>query len=421
MKVAVNAVRVSRQGGGGTDHYITHLVNELAREGKEFDLFTLVPEQFPDVPAHRIKIPFPFNLTRSPRRAPAASSVEQSGNTAELNSEADRDSKHPSGGAASGLKIALGDFIKLFWTQFVFPFRLVLGRYDLVFSPSQIDALPFPPVRQVMTVLDVIPFVLNLPLVKHGFFLRNFFPAALRNSARILAISANTRKDLVKLFGVAESKIAAVPLARPEPNSTGKASGNVTPEQSLEAIRKKYGLSRYILCVSGNHAHKNMPRLLEAFQIIAPKTDCRLVIAGYQNAAQQLGLNEQREKSGLGERVVFLGHAPDGDLPPLYRGAELFVFPSLYEGFGLPPLEAMSYGVPVAVSRRSSLPEVVGEAGVYFDPENAQDMADQMLRVLNDQNLRDDLRRRGPERAKEFTWRKTAQATWAVFENAFGN
>ena len=404
MRVAINAVRVSRQGGGGTDHYITHLVNELAREGRAFDLFTLVPEQFPDVAPQRIKIPFPFNLTRSPQRAADHPSSAQSGSA-----------------PASALKAALGDCIKLFWTQFVFPFRLVLGRYDLVFSPSQIDALPFPPVRQVMTVLDVIPFVLNLPLVKHGFFLRNFFPSALRNSARILAISVNTRKDLVKLFGVSESKIAAVPLARPAPRSKEKPSGTAPAEQSPESVKKKYGLSRYILCVSGNHAHKNLPRLLEAFSIMAPQTDCRLVIAGYQDAAQQRRLDAQREDSGLGDRVVFLGHAPDADLPPLYRGAELFVFPSLYEGFGLPPLEAMSYGVPVAVSRRSSLPEVVGEAGIYFDPENAQDMADQMLRVLNDQTLREDLRRRGPERAKEFTWGKTAQATWAVFENAFGN
>ncbi len=402
MRVAINAVRVSRQGGGGTDHYITHLVKYLAREGKDFDLFTLVPEQFPDVPAGRIKIPFPFSLMVSK----PASGKPVSGNIGAQSSSTGGKSLRQYFGRI------VGDTIKMLWTQFVFPFRLITGGYDLVFSPSQIDALPFPPIKQVMTVLDVIPFVLKLPMVKHEFFLRNFFPMALRRSVKIVAISEHTKKDLVKLFGISESKIAAIPLAQPE---LGESNG-----PAPEAIRQKYKLGRYVLCVSGNHAHKNLPRLLEAFKIVAEKTEWQLAIAGYQDADQQVKLDNWVKQNNMLSRILFLGHTPSADLPPLYQGAELFVFPSLYEGFGLPPLEALSYGVPVASSNSSSLTEVVGCAGVYFDPESVKEMADQMLRVLNDNDLRNQLRSKGIEHAKTFSWARTARATWAAFENALG-
>ncbi len=404
MKIAINAIRVSRQGGGGTDHYITHLVKYLAMEGYAFDVFTLAPEHFPNIPSERVKVPFPFNLA-----------VISSG-TAFDESPFPNSVPQPRKPVRQWAALLLGDFVKMFWTQFVFPVRLVLGRYDLVFSPSQIDALPFPPVKQVMAVLDVIPFVLKLPLVKHGFYLKNFFPIALKNSAQVIAISENTKKDVVKLFNAPESKITSILLARPEfgdPRTFSKSD--------IEELKRKYALSHYILCVSGNHAHKNLPRLIRAFQKISLQTDCKLVIAGYQDAARQAELGQMADEKGLKDRVMFLGHMPSSDLPPLYGGAEIFVFPSLYEGFGLPPLEALSYGVPVAVSNRSSLPEVVGDAGVYFDPESVQEMADQMMVLLKDQDLRLQLREKGLEQAKKFSWQMTARATWQVFENAVRN
>lgn len=426
MKVAINAIRVSKTGGGGTDHYITHLVNHLAQAGYSFDLYTFCPEHFPDVPLQNIKVPFGVTPDRPVSSGHAPAFADSQGHPAEPkdahSAPAVSKSAAPSSSQAfalasirRALALAIGDPIKMAWTQFIFPFHLIARRYDLVFSPSQIDALIFSPVPQVITVLDLIPFVLKLPLVKHGFYLRAFFPSALRRSAAVVAISENTKRDVVKFFGTDAAKISAVLLAKPElggaaaQKETG-ASNTLHPE-----------LSAAILCVSGNHAHKNLPRLLEAFAQIRSRTNRNLVIAGFQDAVQQKALTDLAERLKLGKRLIFLGHASSADLTALYQSAEIFVFPSLYEGFGLPPLEALSYGLPVAVSKSSSLPEVVGDAGVYFDPESVDDMAEQILKLLQDDALRANLRRKAPEQARKFSWERTARETWAVFEKALKN
>lgn len=370
------------------DHYTVHLVNHLADLGLDFDLFTLAPHHFSRVPRERIVRPFPSGGGCAPP-APA-------GNVS-----------GPS--LRSRLARSFGDPVKFAWTQFVFPLRL-RGKYDLVFSPSQMDALPFPPVPQVVTVLDLIPFILTGQEHKHPFYLRNVFPSALRRSARIIAISESTKNDLVRIFKVPPEKISTVLLARPGFDSTAKSGG--------DDVRARYKLDRYVLCVSGNHPHKNLPRLIEAFGSLRGREGLKLVIAGFQEPGPQADLERRVGESGLSGRVRFLGHVPDADLPGLYAGAEVFVFPSLYEGFGLPPLEAMAYGAPVAVSRSSSLPEVVGDAGLYFDPLNPEEMAARIGQLLDDAELRGRLRRQGPERAARFSWRKTAEETLKVFQRA---
>ena len=166
MKIAINAIRVSRKGGGGLDHYIIHLVNQLAKMGVDFDLFTVAPHHFTQVNPRRIR----------------------------------------------NLFIIFGDLIRLIWTQIFFPFYLFFGKYDLVFSPSQIDALPFSPVKQVITVLDLIPFILTEQKHKHLFFLKTLFPMALKKGTQIITISENTKRDLLRLFTVPEDLVTVIPF-----------------------------------------------------------------------------------------------------------------------------------------------------------------------------------------------------------------
>lgn len=386
MKVAINAVRVSRQGGGGMDHYVIQLVNHLADLGLDFDLYTLSPHHFTRVPKDRLLHPF-RDVSSQPSAAPSSGARSASG-------------------LRSLLARSFGDPVKFAWTQFVFPF-LLKGRYDLVFSPSQLDALPFSPVPQVVSVLDLIPFILTDQPHKHALYLRTLFPWALRRSARIISISESTKNDLFRILRVPAEKISTVLLARPELSAV---------PGPVSAAREKFG--PYVLCVSGNHPHKNLPRLMEAFRRLKEHPNLSFVVAGFQESGPQAELERQVRSLGLEGRVKFLGHVPDADLPGLYSGAEAFVFPSLYEGFGLPPLEAMAYGAPVAVSRTSSLPEVVGDAGLYFDPQNPEEIAAQIAKFLDDAGLRKECARRGKERAAQFSWKKAAEQTMAVFGQA---
>ena len=355
MKIAINAIRVSRKGGGGLDHYIIHLVNQLAKMGVDFDLFTVAPHHFTQVNPRRIR----------------------------------------------NLFIIFGDLIRLIWTQIFFPFYLFFGKYDLVFSPSQIDALPFSPVKQVITVLDLIPFILTEQKHKHLFFLKTLFPMALKKGTQIITISENTKRDLLRLFTVPEDLVTVIPLS---PLNDCKR-----PEKSFQ------NNIPYIFCLSNNDPHKNLARLIEAFSLIKDRSHCHLMIAGYQNPAHQEKLDRLVLEKKIGNRVRFLGHVSDEELQTLYRECEIFVYPSLYEGFGLPPLEALSYGVPTIVSRSSSLPEVVGEAGLYFDPQSVQDMGEKMLQLLMDEKLKAKLRDLGVKQAQLFSWEKTASETIRVF------
>lgn len=403
MRIAVNAIRVSRQGGGGIDHYIIHLVNQLAKQGLDFDLYTIAPEHFTAVNPDKIFRPFFFKKPFPKEKRMKGMHVSQ-GQTI--------------GFSRFSFAQVCGDLARMIWAQVFFPFYLLFGKkYDLLFSPSQLDALPFLPraLKQVVTVLDIIPFIFKQQRHKHPFYLKIIFPVALKNAAQLIAISENTKKDLVKFFRISKKKITVIPLANPE-----FGNGTALPTFSeIQRVKEKQGLKKYIFCLSGNHPHKNLPNLIEAFAFIKNQTDCSLLIAGYQDRALQAKLDALVEERQLADKIKFLGHVDSNDLPALYSGAELFVFPSLYEGFGLPPLEALSYGVPVAVSRSSSLPEVVGEAGIYFDPNDPKELAEKITQLLSDENLRNRLKKLGPERAKNFSWAKTAEATINVFKSAF--
>lgn len=231
---------------------------------------------------------------------------------------------------------------------------------------------------------------------------------AVKKAGRIIVVSQATADDLVQMYPNIAEKIRVIPngvseFFRPQPN------------EIIDAFKKRQGLRQYLLYVGNRKPHKNLGRLLRAYAKLKTSfSTLQLVIVGKK-------FNEQDEVTNLIKElklsdVVELERVNDDDLLRLYCGAEALVLPSLYEGFGLPPLEAMACGTPVVVSNISSIPEVVGEAGVYVDPYNVREITQSLFRVLTNQNLRQHIREKGLMRAKLFTWEKTMQRTLEVYQ-----
>jgi glycosyltransferase involved in cell wall biosynthesis len=228
---------------------------------------------------------------------------------------------------------------------------------------------------------------------------------SVRHADFVTADSENTRNDLTTLLDVEPERVAVVyggvdPRFHP-----------ITDEIELQTTRVKYGLfSPFILYVGTIEPRKNLGRLLQAYTRLRKKKNIRhrLVIAGGLGWLYHDVLREIEELTADNE-VIFLGRVPDDDLPSLYSLADLFVFPSLYEGFGLPPLEAMACGVPVVCSNSSSLPEVVGDAGVLVSPLDTDALSDAIGELLADPVQRAEFGRRGRDRSRLFTWDRSAR------------
>ncbi len=234
---------------------------------------------------------------------------------------------------------------------------------------------------------------------------------AVRAAQRVITVSQASAADLRARLGVDPRKLvtvleAADPDFRPQPAAT------------VAALKGRLGLpDDYVLYFGGNKPHKNLERLVRAYLRLADAPT--LVIAGQWEARYPEALNIVKQAGAEG-RVRFLGPVTATDAPALYSGAKLFVFPSVYEGFGLPPLEALACGVPVACSNASALPEVVGEAALLFDPLDEAAIATTIKRALGDEALLADLRQRGLARAATLTWDKAAAETAAVYAALVG-
>ena len=232
---------------------------------------------------------------------------------------------------------------------------------------------------------------------------------------RIVTVSEAARRDLVAWFRLSDDRVTVVsegPDAVFEPEDAGPAS---------DAVLRRHGItpgSRYLLYVGGLSPHKNLPRLIEAFAL-ANRPDARLILVGDIGDVFHThvpALREAVERFGLGDLAHFTGFVPDADLAHLYRRAYALAQPSLMEGFGLPPVEAMACGTPVLCSTAGSLPEVVGEAGVYFDPTDVEAMADAISALLDDPPGRDRLAGLALARSKRFTWASAARSLLECFE-----
>lgn len=235
-----------------------------------------------------------------------------------------------------------------------------------------------------------------------------------RRAARILSLSQHTLRDIVETYGIDFNRIEAIPLAAPDHFSV------VRDNSELQRVRHNYGIvGDYILSVGSIQPRKNLARLVKAYASLrgncSAETLPKLVLVGkcawlYDETLRTL--NEM----GVKDTVVLTGYVPETDLPALYSSALCFVYPSYFEGFGLPPLEAMKCGAPVIVGNRTSLPEVVGDAALKVDPFDVDAIAGALGKLINDSELRKKLSQMGQERASTFTWRETARQTLRVYQ-----
>jgi glycosyltransferase involved in cell wall biosynthesis len=295
------------------------------------------------------------------------------------------------------------------WTHVRLAAEILVRAPDVLFVPAHVLPLTHPP--SVATIHDL--GYCHFPEA-HTRRARLYLEWGTRHNARasrlVIADSRATRDDLVRLYGVPQRKTrVAYPGIRP-----GLAP--VHEHAAIDRVLDKYGIPRpYLLYVGTLQPRKNLLRLIEAF---AALPDGHVLVLAGKKGWLYSDILERAQRSGVGHRVIFTGYVPDDDLPALLSGAQLFVFPSLYEGFGLPVLEAMACGIPVVCSDTSSLPEVAGDAALLVPPTDVSALAAAMSRALTDAELRSTLVRRGMEQAAQFTWQRCAEKVLQALEEA---
>ena len=296
--------------------------------------------------------------------------------------------------------------------------RLLLTAVDMVHFTNFI-AFPIRGAKTVLTVHDLafLRFPRTIEL-KNYITLKACLRFSLDIADRIIVPSFSTKKDIVDFYKYPEKKIVVIPLGvnhdiyRP-----------IADIHSLNAFKQKHSLGRYILFLGTLEPRKNAARLLDAYSILCKKMGVKqapdLIFGGgrgWKNKAFEV--KYQNLDKPIKNKIRFLGYLPQEELPFLYSGADVFVFPSLWEGFGLPPLEAMACGAPVVTSNVSSLPEVVGNAAILVDPNSAEEIAEAIYQILIDEHLALSLRYAGLTQAAKFTWSNTALQTYQVYESA---
>ncbi len=303
---------------------------------------------------------------------------------------------------------------RLLWTLWIAPRDLARRPVALFHGVTGFELPAAPGTRLVTTVHDLIP--LDWPALvprRHRWAVRCLLGGALRRARKVIAVSEATRQQLLARYRLAPDKVAVVPEAA----APGFAP---PPPAAVAAVRDRYGLAGpYVLFVGLLEPKKNLPAVLAAVARLRTAGDWgarTLALAGAAGWGTE-GLDRQVARLGLQATARFLGPVPDADLPALYAGAEAFVFPSLWEGFGLPVLEAMAAGAPVVASRRRALPEVTGGAALLTEPEPAA-VAEALGRLLADRALRERMREAGLARARAFSWERTAAETLAVYRAA---
>jgi len=304
--------------------------------------------------------------------------------------------------------------LKLLWAQAYLPFATRRHKLDLFHEYSLVS----PAVkrcRTVLTVYDIAPLYLpDCYTYATRLYLKSLLPRSIRQADRIIAISKNSKDDLIRHFKVTPDKIEVVHAGVDE------TFRPIHDRCELERIKKIYNIrGDFILAVSLISPRKNLTRLIKAFKVLKDqkKTDGQLVIVG-RKAWLYEEVFREAVSSGLEKDIVFCGHIPDEHLVCMYSAASVFAYPSLYEGFGLPILEAMACGAPVVASNISSIPEVCGQAALLVDPYSIEELARALDSVINNPGLRQDLIRKGLEQASRFSWKKTSEDTLAVYEKA---
>lgn len=299
--------------------------------------------------------------------------------------------------------------IRFFWEQFIFPFYILYDRLDILHSLGYVGPVVCP-VQHIVSILD-------LNFKRHGnsmsFFKRVFLGLMVKImtivSKKIITISNFSKNDLCQYLGVSNSKIIVTHLS---------GSNDENSNCSKIDLFQNYGInSDYIIAFGSPSAHKNIKNLIVAFADLSLNfKSLKLLLVGHQHNNQEL--NQLIVKLKLQNKIIFTGFVPDDHIMPLLKGAKIFVFPSFYEGFGIPLLDAQAAGVPVIASNAASLPEVGGkDSAVYFDPFDVKDMQIKMCKVLADESLASKLVKYGLINRQNYSWKKTAEETSWIYQN----
>lgn len=297
--------------------------------------------------------------------------------------------------------------------QLRIPLALRRERVSLFHAPHYVLP-PLVPCRAVVTIHDCIHLMFPQYLrhrAAHGYARMSIRMAAHR-ATRIMTVSESSKRDILRFVDTEPSKIDVIY------NSYDDRFSREPREEDVVRVRERYQLQDEFVLYAGNvKPHKNVERLIEAFQLVRRRglDHLKLVIIG-DEVSHYAALRRAVHRYNLHKYVRFLGFMPEDTLAIMYRLAGLFVFPSLYEGFGLPPLEAMASGTPVVVSNVSSLPEVAGDAAILVDPYDAADIADGIARVLTNDDLRREMRRRGLARARQFSWEASVRRVREIYQ-----
>ncbi len=293
-------------------------------------------------------------------------------------------------------------YMQQLWEHTLLPWKA--RKYDLLFCPANIAPIRIPRQTKLVLTLHDVAFVTQPHSVSSAFasYYRFLVPRNINRADRIITISEASRDEIIRYYPKAKEKISVIPLG---------VSSIYRPQASVE--KKKQ-----ILYVGSVNERKNVAGVIEAFETLPEDFGCRLVLIGnyfgnFQLSERTLSTLRRAEKNPL---ITFRTGIDDEALMYEYNRSECLLFPSRYEGFGLPPLEAMACGTPVITSNVSSMPEVCGDAALYCDPYDINDIKNKIELLLGDETLREALRQKGLERAKLFTWEKAAAAHMQVFE-----
>ncbi len=285
-----------------------------------------------------------------------------------------------------------------------------LPRVDLFHATEHL----LPPLKNAKTVFTLHDLIFRLfpeyHLPLNHWFLRNAMPHFLRRADAIIAVSECTRSDAIRFYNVPPDKITVIY------EGVNPALAPVADPDCIAAARAKYAHNLpFLFFVSTIEPRKNIPALVDAVRLLRGRgLPHRLLISGRKGWLYQ-GVFDHVRQTGMESEVDFLDYVPDADLPALFAACDAFVFPSFYEGFGLPPLEAMACGAPVVCSNTSSLPEVVGHAALLIDPREPGEIADAVERIVGDAGLRAELKNRGLAQAAKFSWERAARETAALY------
>ncbi len=316
---------------------------------------------------------------------------------------------------------------RFFWTQFALPARLLFKseKYDVFFSPTHY-APRYVNCPLVISIMDLSYIYFPECFTKKDLYqLRLWTDYSVKKADRVMTISQCSKSAIVDYYKVpAEKVVVTYPGYDKEkfkeqiiPPQRDPANGGINYKLKINKLRNKYKINGdYILFVGTLQPRKNLIRLIEAVTILKKDSaynNLKLVIVGKKGWLYE-EIFEKAKRSNLIKEIIFLDYIVEDDLPVLYQGASCFVLPSLYEGFGIPAVEAMACGCPVAVSNVSSLPEIVGEAGITFDPLDVSDIAKNIHKLLTDKRLREEKIKKGLERAKLFDWQTCAKKTLSV-------